>query len=420
MAALDKDAMAGMEAVAGMDVESVVGENSGSSAAVAVTSNSVFRVYMNPSVVASHEPGNVEVLQCELADWFPGPVLFERGTQVRLVAQKDWGYRGLVGTVREHLASDPRVVTVDLPASDDTEAEIVQVVHSILRLGTDAKETKAREDEKSVEMRRLVEQLLSESPAAGAGAGYTLVGYNEFQCGGKAEQEYWVCLNPSMPFRITAGQIPMHCSEDESGRHTFCVMHLQYSGSDPAASTVQRAAVRVTKTIELRAHQDKCRPCEVCRKPGSYRDTHTAHCICTEFKWQDTYGEQYREQQCGAVESLCARQDMAHACTMELPLNDARQRRFALVVGNSEYRGYPGSIFKRLPGAVGDASCPSTGAIGICGALARESNQGRIRARSDGMDTSAARKCARPCLLERSRYGAARRTVLCACRLWDT
>ena len=173
----------------------------------------------------------------------------------------------------EHLASDPRIVKVHLSASDDTAAEIVHVVHSILRLGTDAVHTKAREDEKSAEMRRLVEQLLSLSPAAGAGARYTAIGYNEFQCGGKAERE--LCLNPVEPLRIAAGQIPMHCNEDGSRRHTFCVMHLQYSGSDPAASTVQRAAVRVTKTIELRAHQDKCRPCEVCRKP--HIGTHILH-----------------------------------------------------------------------------------------------------------------------------------------------
>ena len=44
-------------------------------------------------------------------------------------------------------------------ATDDAEEEIVHVLHSILRLGTDAAETKARKDEKSAVMRRLVEPL---------------------------------------------------------------------------------------------------------------------------------------------------------------------------------------------------------------------------------------------------------------------
>jgi hypothetical protein len=214
-------------------------------------------------------PGDVDALQREFADWFPGPVLLPVGTEVRLIPQQDTAYRNLVGAVREHLATDPRIVKVDLPATEDAEEETVSVLYSILRLGKNAAETMAREKEQSREMQERTTQLLSESPAAGAGARFTVIGYNEFHCGGKAEREYWVCLDPPTPLRVAAGQIPMHASHDGMRSFEWCVLHFQYSGSDPSPAMVQRVAVRVTKTIELRAHQDKCRPCEVCTGRGS-------------------------------------------------------------------------------------------------------------------------------------------------------
>ena len=234
------------------------------------------------------------------------------------------------------------------------------MLHSILRVGENAAETKAREEEQSKEMQQRIAQLLSESSDAGAGARFTVIGYNEFQFGGKAEREYWVYyLDPSAPLCFAAGQIPMHCNNDESKRQDFCVLHLQYSGSDPSTSTVQRAAVRVTNSIELRAHQDKCRPCEVCRQKKLYKAYMCPY--CTEFKWQNGYGQQYRGQHCGAFESLCARSTMAGACTLTLALDDARQRRFALVVGNSQYWGDTISVFEPLPGAVKDAQMVAQG-----------------------------------------------------------
>jgi hypothetical protein len=196
-------------------------------------------------------------------------------------------------------------------------------------------------------------QLLSESHVAGAGARFTVIGYNEFQCGGKAEREYLVCLDPPTPLRIAAGQIPMHASHDGMRSFECCVLHFQYSGSDPSPAMVQRVAVRVTRTIELRAHQDKCRPCEVCTGRRSGQKYECAH--CTEVKWQDGYGEQYRGQKCGEFETLCARPTVPPACTLPLALDDARQRRFAFVVGHGDYCGPPESTFSPLPGAVNDA-----------------------------------------------------------------
>jgi hypothetical protein len=180
-----------------------------------------------------------------------------------------------------------------------------------------------------------------------------VIGYNEFQCGGKAEREYLVCLDPPTPLRIAAGQIPMHASHDGMRSFECCVLHFQYSGSDPSPAMVQRVAVRVTRTIELRAHQDKCRPCEVCTGRRSGQKYECAH--CTEVKWQDGYGEQYRGQKCGEFETLCARPTVPPACTLPLALDDARQRRFAFVVGHGDYCGPPESTFSPLPGAVNDA-----------------------------------------------------------------
>jgi hypothetical protein len=120
--------------------------------AVAAASDDVFRVWLNPNVTASLPPGYVDALQREFADWFPGPVLLPVGTEVRLIPQQDTAYRNLVGAVREHLATDPRIVKVDLPATEDAEEETVSVLYSILRLGKNAAETMAREREQSREM----------------------------------------------------------------------------------------------------------------------------------------------------------------------------------------------------------------------------------------------------------------------------
>ena len=80
----------------------------------AAASDDVFRVRLNPSVAASMPPHDAEALQREFADWFAGPVLLPVGTEVRLVPQQDSAYAGLLGTVCEHLATDPRIVSVHL------------------------------------------------------------------------------------------------------------------------------------------------------------------------------------------------------------------------------------------------------------------------------------------------------------------
>lgn len=95
-----------------------------------------------------------------------------------------------------------------------------------------------------------IESLLSESPVAGAGDRFTVMGYNEFVYEGKAEREYWVFLNPggpttpyaastSSPLCITPGQILMHANHDEISGLEWCVLHLQYSSWEPLHSTVQ-------------------------------------------------------------------------------------------------------------------------------------------------------------------------------------
>lgn len=67
-----------------------------------------------------------------------------QGADVRLVTQEDKAFRGLIGTVHEHLAMDPCIVAVNLPpATGDTYANPVQVFILWLKTG----ENRARNEE---------------------------------------------------------------------------------------------------------------------------------------------------------------------------------------------------------------------------------------------------------------------------------
>ena len=167
-------------------------------------------------------------------------------------------------------------------------------------------------------MQEQIEELVSPAPGTGA---CTVIGYNEFLCGGKTEREYWLCLDRE-PLAIKANQMPMH-AQNNPDQKTLCVLHVWYS--DHECLRVERAGLRVTKSIELRAHQDKCRPCDICTarrqcpKCKGQLD-HTPHkcaikldCVyCTEFKWQGGYGKQILEEQCSSVEPICS---LAGMCT---------------------------------------------------------------------------------------------------------
>ena len=196
--------------------------------------------------------------------------------------------------------------------------------------------------------------MLSASLAAGGGSPVTIIGYNQFCSGGKIEREYWFSLDTMPPFK--AGQLPVHVNSQI--KLNLCVMHVQYMGLKIIPSDVERVSVRMTPSIELRAHQDKCRKCEMCtaRKEckkckDAYRAAHRCQdhedCHhCSEFKWQKGYGKQLKKEECNIVEAICS---FSNECTLELTLSDAHQRRFAFIIANQKYLGHlHGSCFESL------------------------------------------------------------------------
>ena len=346
----------------------------------AASGGDIFKVCLNKDILGHllQWPAELEALQREFADWSPGPVLLDPGTAVELrptvpcpECRRGMGppspilplpcqycLRGMKGIVTEHRATDPRLVTVSLQmAVDDdidTEEQTKLVLYSVLRDSG----LKALRQERARIMQEQIEGLLSPTPGTGT---YTVIGYNEFLCGGNVEREYWLCLDEG-PLAIKANQMPMH-AQNNPDKKTLCVLHVRYS--DYECLQMERAALRVTESIELRAHQDKCRSCNICtarRKCSKCKGQidHKHHvcvvkldCVyCTEFKWQGGYGNQLVGDQCSTVEPICTHASM---CTEEFSLDDACQRRFALVVGNGEYGGSPSSSFEKLGGAMKDA-----------------------------------------------------------------
>jgi len=255
--------------------------------------------------------------------------------------------RGRSGKVMEHLAEDPRIVTVRLDELGD-EPEDFKVLYSILKF----------KNGEIIAMQDTIDSFLSESPAAGTCTAATLIGYNEFICGGKTERECWLSLGNNLQLPIRAGELPVHVNPTSS--LNMCVMHVQYSALGTSLLDVEKVSIRMTPSIELRAHQDKCRICGLCtnRKAcskckGAYRAglncaAHDDCHHCPEFKWQEGYGRQYLKQECTVVASILSRLD---ACTFEplLSVHDACQRRFAFIVGNTQYLGkVRGSHFEPL------------------------------------------------------------------------
>jgi len=282
-------------------------------------------------------------MQREFADWCPGPVLLQPGRDVTLMP-KSLGHdylKGCSGTVVEHLAEDPRVVTVHLAGEP---AEHIKVLYSILKFA----------DEETQTRQHTVGTLL-----AGADTAVTLIGYNEFICGSKTEREYWLSLGSATKLPFKAGELPVHVNP--TGRLNLCVVHVQYKAFETSMSEVEQVSLRETPSIELRAHQDKCRSCEMCAKRQACKnckkkcDLLQAHvrCLdhddcshCPNFKWKLCYGMQLRNEHCRAVKFIVSR---STECTLLLSLRDARQRRFAFIVGNETYIGKSrGSIFEPL------------------------------------------------------------------------
>ena len=113
-------------------------------------------------------------------------------------------YSGCSGRVEEHLPTDPCTVSVRI--NDEKmaaeEERTLKVVYSILKF-PDAEIEGART------MQPILEALLSDSAAVGAGTAVTLIGYNEFICDGKTEREYWLSLGSALSLLIKAGELPV-------------------------------------------------------------------------------------------------------------------------------------------------------------------------------------------------------------------
>ena len=213
---------------------------------VQVVDDNVFRVVLHPEITANAQPQEIEDLQREFADWFPGPVLLTKGTSVK--------YKGKSCEVLEHSRDDPRTVLVYF--HDDGSEE--RIVHTSLTFQSDA--------EQEMEMVQALEDPCTHK---------FIFGYNEFMCDGKLEREYWVSIVevklPSIESgsdiaagpitdQLKAGQMPLQ--QDQS----LCVVHVQYNGKLAESSAILRVSIRPTRSIELRSHRDKCVPCRYCEQ----------------------------------------------------------------------------------------------------------------------------------------------------------
>ena len=99
----------------------MVGANMTDTADVAGNDNAIlantFTVFLNKAVTLNLSVDELNALQQEFADWFPGPVLLQPGSKVKLKPRyllhgKD--YSNYAAKVRQHSSDDPRIVTVDL------------------------------------------------------------------------------------------------------------------------------------------------------------------------------------------------------------------------------------------------------------------------------------------------------------------
>ena len=92
--------------------------------------------------------------------------------------------------------------------------------------------------------------------------------------------------------------MPIHAQNNPDGKNLW-VLHVWYSNHE--CLQVEQAALRLTDLIELRAHNDKCRSCDICMARSQcskckWQLDHKHHaCVvkldcdyCVEFKWQDS------------------------------------------------------------------------------------------------------------------------------------
>ena len=160
--------------------------------------HNLFRVCLSKNVTRGLSQDELEDLQCEFADWFPGPVLLPPESKVMLKPKVDKQYKNLVAKVVEHTAQEPRIVKVWVADEEDwLNSECLEVPYSIL-------EYKDLEEERARGRSDKISKLFSDSQAAAAGTveAAMIIGYNEFVCEDKVEREYWLSLDRSIPRMI--------------------------------------------------------------------------------------------------------------------------------------------------------------------------------------------------------------------------
>jgi len=312
-----------------------------------------FNVHLNVQFTKGLTRAQLKALSLEFADWCPGPVLLPRGTAVKLSPDKIFegmDYNGCDGEVVQHSSEDPHrvVVCVDCVnatpvtpgASVSPGKKTCEVWYSILQCD---RQKKAHEQC----MQQAIDKLLDNSPEASAGSGpAAIIGYSEFSCGNSTEREYWLSLDSTWLGPVKPGDVNSKSSSK------MCAIHVQYAERATTQSEVERVSIRVTSSMELRAHQDKCRECATCKLraaceqcKGSYKVHQKCYVHynchhCPEFKWQEVYGRQFRKS--AGPKDLCRVMALIHTlakdCSFQAhSLDDAQQRRFAFVLGNASY-----------------------------------------------------------------------------------
>ena len=76
-------------------------------------------MHLNKVFTEDLSPDELKALFLECADWRPGPVFVQPGSKVSLKSKDFKHLKGRVGRVIEHLAEDPRIVTLFIAADQE-------------------------------------------------------------------------------------------------------------------------------------------------------------------------------------------------------------------------------------------------------------------------------------------------------------
>jgi hypothetical protein len=372
---------------------------------VDLVDDDAFRVVLNPEFTENAQPKDIEALQREFADWFPAPVLLASGTAVK--------YKSKSCTVLEHSSDDPQTVLVNI----DECSEPKHILYTSLTLSSDEKKSSAEQETQMVgaledpsivkfigyneficdgklerEYWVSIDKAKLPSPLK---AGQMPLRQDQSLCvvhvqyNGKFSESsaiLRVSIRPTRSIELRSHLdkcVPCRsckqrrdCKQCQRCRSIFSNLCTMSSRCD----SCKRISKSGCKECRLKKKQlcascklasadqcpkcwdlcDACMACLACEKCKQCADcehmnnfTKCGSCSlcdfesdhCRDFKWANRYGQQRLK--------LPASFEAAPAMDQRLYLTDKHQRRFALLIGNSEY-GDASKIYKDLENPVHD------------------------------------------------------------------